>query len=1026
MDFNGISNNQMGSNEEKANSQSANTSSANSNTGFPKRWNFKEVMKQEETTNSVSPTPAPVAETTGDAEFDKEWAEMLAKEEVDETSKFVAENQINSVAEAKEETPLQTKSKVELPKFRSVADIMKGFGNIGSENEEDFDYSKEETKAPAAESQNTPVAEVAAEPINEVAPLAETVAEVEITSVAQVETVVEEIVQLPVAEVSVNVETAVETPVAVEETLPAAEVIAEIPLAMVEEIVAPVAEVTTVEEPVAELQWTNVESIAAANEVVATVEEESPVAEVEQTWSEPVAEVSSVEEMVAEVAETPAVEFTEVISAEVDFADMIEEHATLEPAAEFTPEVISETLEAIGLEPAFEINMSPVADNAEEIIMEIANDTNSEVANEIMSESNNSLFNEEFQPIELAGEVNPVSETPAPVFVNVEHAWMYAVEPAEPVAEVEMINEQINFNATMPGELPLFESENSSATTFETETHTHNNLKSEEAMKFELPEYSSIIKVIGVGGGGSNAVNHMYKLGIKGVDFLVCNTDKQALDLSPVPHKVVLGTTLTEGRGAGSIPEVGRNAAIENIEDLRSILSNNTKMVFITAGMGGGTGTGAAPVIAGVARELGILTVGIVTVPFAHEGKKRRQYAEEGIELLKQNVDTLLVIRNDKLREMYGNLKLSDAFAHADDVLTTAAKSIAEIISITQQINVDFADICTVMRNSGVAIMGSAVASGENRAVRAVEMSLNSPLLNDNNIIGARYVLLNIISGSDEITMDELGEITDFIQEAAGQTAEIIKGYGVDASLGDSVSVTIIATGFQQTNPVNYEYAPKSQPEKVVRQLEEKVAEAPKAEVTPTPVAETEVNPLEPFLVSKPVEPVAEVKPVIETKTEWTSPTSVEFEIVNTSQEITEPVNEITSEEITETPMVNEITSSIEESFTEEIAEPTLIVKEEVKAEYNAEEAAKKAEQEEIQRRANERIQKLRDISLKLKSPQVLNEMENEPAYKRRNVNLENVPHSSESQVSRFTLTENEEKKIEIRPNNSFLHDNVD
>ncbi|HLG02660.1 MAG TPA: cell division protein FtsZ, partial [Bacteroidia bacterium] len=243
-------------------------------------------------------------------------------------------------------------------------------------------------------------------------------------------------------------------------------------------------------------------------------------------------------------------------------------------------------------------------------------------------------------------------------------------------------------------------------------------------MKFDLPEHSSIIKVIGVGGGGSNAVNHMYRQGINGVDFVVCNTDKQALDMSPVPFKIVLGTTLTEGRGAGSLPEVGRNAAIENIEDIRSILSNNTKMVFITAGLGGGTGTGAAPIIAGIAREMGILTVGIVTIPFLFEGKKRRQQAEEGLDQLKQNVDTLLVICNDKLREMYGNLKLSDAFAHADDVLAIAAKSIAEVISLTQQINVDFADICTVMRNSGVAIMGSAVTSGENRSIRAVECAL--------------------------------------------------------------------------------------------------------------------------------------------------------------------------------------------------------------------------------------------------------------------------------------------------------------
>lgn len=876
MEFNGISNSQMGPDGEKENSQAMNNISPVSNDGFPKRWNFREVMKQEEGQGT-----SPAAETNEDTVFDKQWAELMEQEETANETKFIAENQIEAVAETNEETPAANAT-VELP-------------------------------------------------------------EAELTSV---------------------------------------------PVAEVEPFAGPEAEETAWnEEP----------------EVVAEAEEWTVMgAATEQDFA---SEVEAVNEESEELSVFPV--------AEIDFAGLVEENAEQDSFTEFTPEVINETLEQVGLEPAFDINMTPVAESGD-ALLETVNETNPEV-NEIMSEPGNTLFNEEFQPIELAGEVQPSPATPAPVFVNVEHAWMYAVEP---VAEAGTVNGEIDFNASLPGELPLFAGANSEPVSFETHIHTHNNLKSEEAMKFELPEYSSIIKVIGVGGGGSNAVNHMYKLGIKGVDFLVCNTDKQALDLSPVPHKVVLGTTLTEGRGAGSIPEVGRNAAIENIEDLRAVLSNNTKMVFITAGMGGGTGTGAAPVISGVARELGILTVGIVTVPFSHEGKKRRQYAEEGIEMLKQNVDTLLVIRNDKLREMYGNLKLSDAFAHADDVLTTAAKSIAEIISITQQINVDFADICTVMRNSGVAIMGSAVASGENRAVRAVEMALNSPLLNDNNIIGARYVLLNIISGADEITMDELGEITDFIQDEAGQTAEIIKGYGVDPSLGDSVSVTIIATGFQQTNPVNYEYAPKSQPEKVVRQLDDKIViEAPKAESTP--VAETEANPLEPFLVSKPAEPVAETKP------EWVAPVAVELEIMNTSQEIIEPVSEVASQEV-ESPMT-EITASIEESFVEEVvAEPTLVVKEEIKAELNPQEAAKKAEQEEIQRRANERIQKLRDISLKLKSPQVLNEMENEPAYKRRNVNLENVPHSSESQVSRFTLTENEDKKIEIRPNNSFLHDNVD
>ncbi len=1012
MDFNEISNNQMGSNEEKANTQSMNNTSPISNDGFPKRWNFKDAVKQDETVNKITPV-SPVAESTGDAEFDKEWAEMMAKEESETTSKFILENQIGANAEMKEEVPVEAKPKVELPKFRSVADIMKGFGNIGGENDEEFDYNNEEVKAAIVETHNVPVSEIVSEPISDIISAAEANHEVE---------PVEELEIIPVAEITSEVEVVGEVVVTsdIEAVSPVEAVVEETTVAVVEEL-APV----EIEEIVAEVSEDVLAEISM--EPLGKVESEIELISEISSEVEIAGSIEVVADPVAEWTPDPVAEWTADPVADVDFASLVEEHSVQMPIAEFTPEVISETLEAIGLEPAFEINMSPVADTVEDTIMptgttemgwEISNVTNTEAANHNMSESHNTIFNEEFQPIELAGEANPVAETPTPVFVNVEHSWMYAVEP---VAEFEDIAEEASFNASLPGELPLFEGETIETTTFEIETHTHTNLKSEEAMKFELPEYSSIIKVIGVGGGGSNAVNHMYKLGIKGVDFLVCNTDKQALDLSPVPHKVVLGTTLTEGRGAGSIPEVGRNAAIENIEDLRTILSNNTKMVFITAGMGGGTGTGAAPVIAGVARELGILTVGIVTVPFAHEGKKRRQYAEEGIELLKQNVDTLLVIRNDKLREMYGNLKLSDAFAHADDVLTTAAKSIAEIISITQQINVDFADICTVMRNSGVAIMGSAVASGENRAVRAVEMSLNSPLLNDNNIIGARYVLLNIISGSEEITMDELGEITDFIQEAAGQTAEIIKGYGVDTSLGDSVSVTIIATGFQQTNPVNYEYAPKSQPEKVVRQLEERtVIEAPKAETTTPPVAETEVNPLEPFLVSKSIEPVAE------TKSEWTSTTSVEFEIVSTSQEIVEPISELSSEEFTETPSMSEITSSIEESFVEEVAEPTLILKEEVKAEMDPQEAAKKAEQEDIQRRANERIQKLRDISLKLKSPQVLNEMENEPAYKRRNVNLENVPHSSESQVSRFTLTENEEKKIEIRPNNSFLHDNVD
>ncbi|MCB9187117.1 MAG: cell division protein FtsZ [Flavobacteriales bacterium] len=316
-------------------------------------------------------------------------------------------------------------------------------------------------------------------------------------------------------------------------------------------------------------------------------------------------------------------------------------------------------------------------------------------------------------------------------------------------------------------------------------------------MNFNLPNGGgSIIKVIGVGGGGSNAVNHMYKQGIRGVDFVVCNTDQQALDMSPVPKKIALGSSLTEGRGAGAQAEVGRNAAIENLDDIKEVLENDTKMVFITAGMGGGTGTGAAPIIAEVARELGILTVGIVTVPFGFEGKKRKMQAEKGLEELKKHVDTVLVISNDKLREMYGNLKLSEAFHQADDVLTIAAKGIAEIITVEGYVNVDFEDVRTVMTNSGVAIMGSATTSGEDRAIKAVEQALASPLLNDNNIFGASNILLYISSGKDEVTMDEVAEITDYIQEEAGMDADVIWGNGTDEDLGDKLVLTIIATGF--------------------------------------------------------------------------------------------------------------------------------------------------------------------------------------------------------------------------------------
>ncbi|MEI6488624.1 MAG: cell division protein FtsZ [Bacteroidota bacterium] len=552
-------------------------------------------------------------------------------------------------------------------------------------------------------------------------------------------------------------------------------------------------------------------------------------------------------------------------------------------------------------------------------------------------------------------------------------------------------------------------------------------------MKFDLPQdNSSIIKVIGVGGGGSNAVNHMYKQGIKGVDFIVCNTDQQALDMSPVPLKIVLGATLTKGRGAGSLPEVGRNAAIETIEDIKNILGTNTEMLFITAGLGGGTGTGAAPVIAQAAKEMGILTVGIVTIPFGFEGKKRKAQADEGMEALKQNVDTLLVISNDKLREIYGNLKVTEAFGHADDVLTTAAKGIADIITTTLQINTDINDVKTVMKDSGVAIMGSAQASGEQRALRAVEQAMSSPLLNDSNIKGARYVLVNITCGEDEITMDELGEITDYIQDAAGMTAEVIKGYGVDMSLGDKVNITIIATGFNSNKDAGI-YIEKKAPERIVLPLYDEVKKE-EAPVVATPVAPA---------------PVAEAKEIEESffneieitsyiKEQTPSPVAMDETVEEEEEiEVTEPFmyikenvveekQEEIQEEKKEIPFEFEITNT---ANIESIEEPFIISSKVEKIEanvYDEKEMVAKTEQDEQLRKAQDRVAKLKALSHKLKSPNGLAELENEPAYKRRNVNLDATPHSSESQVSRYTLTEGDDKKVEIKPNNSFLHDNVD
>ncbi|PKG42424.1 cell division protein FtsZ [Psychroflexus sp. MES1-P1E] len=330
-----------------------------------------------------------------------------------------------------------------------------------------------------------------------------------------------------------------------------------------------------------------------------------------------------------------------------------------------------------------------------------------------------------------------------------------------------------------------------------------------ENISFDLPKnQSNVIKVIGVGGGGSNAINHMFSQGIKGVDFVVCNTDSQALENSPVPTKIQLGVNLTEGLGAGANPDIGKQAAEESREDLKGLLSSNTKMVFITAGMGGGTGTGAAPVIARLAKEMDILTVGIVTIPFQFEGRTRNEQAQLGVEELRSNVDSLIVINNNKLREVYGNLGFKSGFSKADEVLATASRGIAEVITHHYTQNIDLRDAKTVLSNSGTAIMGSAEASGANRSQTAIEKALDSPLLNDNKIKGAKNVLLLIVSGTDEITLDEIGEINDHIQAEAGNSANIIMGVGDDPSLEDSISVTVIATGFdteQQDEIVNTE-----------------------------------------------------------------------------------------------------------------------------------------------------------------------------------------------------------------------------
>ncbi|PTN07911.1 cell division protein FtsZ [Mangrovibacterium marinum] len=467
-----------------------------------------------------------------------------------------------------------------------------------------------------------------------------------------------------------------------------------------------------------------------------------------------------------------------------------------------------------------------------------------------------------------------------------------------------------------------------------------------DIMNFDLEKSSgSIIRVIGVGGGGGNAVNHMYHQGIKDVGFMVCNTDAQALRNSPIPLKVQLGASLTEGRGAGNKPDIGREAAVENITDVKQAIEQDTKMVFITAGMGGGTGTGAAPVIAQACRELNILTVGIVTIPFRNEGRRRIKQAIDGISEMQEHVDSLLVINNERIREMYGDFRISEAFAKADNVLATAAKGIAEIITVPGYINVDFADVETVMRKSGVALMGSAKASGEDRALKAVEEALNSPLLNNNDIRGAQNILLNITSGQEEVTMDEIGQITDYIQAKAGHEADLIWGNGLDEEMGDEISVTVIATGFSMSSIPEMMAAQKV--EKTYHSLGQNDSSqfggVPRPQAFRTRSAEEKQD---------------------------ANQGMIGFEV-----DCPKP-DEYDS-------LYNQPVAPGDEDYS-------------VKIDFSS------------------------------SDDEFVDKLENIPAYRRKNVKIDNEKGKFQNKMSRFSLSQDDDNKTFLRDNNSFLHDNVD
>lgn len=578
---------------------------------------------------------------------------------------------------------------------------------------------------------------------------------------------------------------------------------------------------------------------------------------------------------------------------------------------------------------------------------------------------------------------------------------------------------------------------------------------------------SSQIKVMGIGGGGSNAVNYMFENGINGVDFVVCNTDAQALEASLVPTKIQLGINLTEGLGAGANPDVGKRAAEESSDRITELLDSNTKMLFITAGMGGGTGTGAAPIIAEIAKEKSILTVGVVTVPFATEGGFRRKYADEGILELKKYVDTLLVIDNEKLIEVYGDLTFTSAFAKANEVLNTATKGIAEVISQHLLVNIDLNDARKVLENSGTAVMGQAKVEGENRAIEAVVQALDSPLLNDNDITGAKQVLLKIVTGDGEgeIKMSELAKIKNKIQQAAGTNVNIIEGIGIDPDLGLSISVTVIATGFEEKRK------PKKKTVIDLNQNIEKInnsgleykeindLSSEKELGYQTSLLENENdfnfdsvknnetneilndqinNRLENDNLTKNQLHKEEESLVINNK--------IVLDLSDTIDNIDSDINNtLDLENCMSENKIKKEENKREEIFKAESKDNDTNIKKDQEQNQDEKIVLKLDENEEIQSenkietienleinsdamkvQAREREERLRTISMQLRTPSGLTSLEDVPAYKRNNIELSNISHSSKSEISSFTLDSKNEKKTELRQDNSFLHDNID